>query len=252
MQIFQKFKNLRLNRNVQGGRRLVRDDKFRIADQSHCDHYPLSHTARQLVRIGFIYPFRHCYADLFQHFDTARFGVFLAYFGVVGEAYFVQLITYREHGIQTCHRLLEYHRDVLAAHFVHCFRRHFDDIVSKFSVFAVIAELVRIKADFAVDDLSLRGLHELHYRKRSNALSATRFPDDADDFLFGNIERNAVDGHNRAHISEETGFKVLDLDKIFIVLHRGRIIGRVGFLAFLLFVKAHLPDVVSDDFTTLF
>ena len=47
----QNFQNLRLDRNVQGSRRLVGNQQLRIAAQRHGDHHPLLLPARHLVRV---------------------------------------------------------------------------------------------------------------------------------------------------------------------------------------------------------
>ena len=47
----EEVENLRLNRDVQCGRRLVGDDERRLAGDRHGDEHPLAHAARQLVRV---------------------------------------------------------------------------------------------------------------------------------------------------------------------------------------------------------
>ena len=74
---------------------------------------------------------------------------------------FADLIADGENRIERGHRLLEDHRDLVAADFAHLF----------------IAELEKILAtveDFAADDFSRRRRDQPHDRKRSHALAAAR------------------------------------------------------------------------------
>ncbi len=47
----QQLQDLRLDRDVERGRRLVRDEQRRLAGERHRDHHALAHAARQLVGI---------------------------------------------------------------------------------------------------------------------------------------------------------------------------------------------------------
>ena len=51
LQLFNEVKNLSLNRDIQCGGWLIRDQQIRLADERHGDDHPLAHAARQLVRI---------------------------------------------------------------------------------------------------------------------------------------------------------------------------------------------------------
>ena len=50
-QLPQLAQDLRLDRHVEGGRRLVRDQQRRRARERHRDHHALAHAARELVRV---------------------------------------------------------------------------------------------------------------------------------------------------------------------------------------------------------
>ena len=50
-QLFQQRQQLRLHRHVERGRRLVRDDQRRAADQGDRRHHALAQASRELVRI---------------------------------------------------------------------------------------------------------------------------------------------------------------------------------------------------------
>ena len=51
LHLVHELENLRLNRDIERGRRLVGDQHLRIARQRHRDHHALAHAARKLVRI---------------------------------------------------------------------------------------------------------------------------------------------------------------------------------------------------------
>src|SRR2546429_99251 len=50
-QIVEKLQNLRLNSHVERRSRLIGNYDFGIASKRHRDHYPLTHSTRQLMRI---------------------------------------------------------------------------------------------------------------------------------------------------------------------------------------------------------
>ena len=49
-QVPHQVEDLRLDRDVEGGRRLVGDEQLGLAGERHRDHHPLGHPARHLVR----------------------------------------------------------------------------------------------------------------------------------------------------------------------------------------------------------
>ena len=51
LKIFQQAENLGLNRDVEGGRRLIGDQQIRVVRQRHGDHDPLALAARELMRV---------------------------------------------------------------------------------------------------------------------------------------------------------------------------------------------------------
>ena len=50
-ELFHEGEDLRLDRDVEGARRLVRDQQGRLLTQGHRDHDALSHAAGEFVRI---------------------------------------------------------------------------------------------------------------------------------------------------------------------------------------------------------
>ena len=64
--------DLRLDRHVERGRRLVGDQQRRAARQRHRDHHALAHAARQLVRIAVEHRARLRNAHLLEHAQRLR------------------------------------------------------------------------------------------------------------------------------------------------------------------------------------
>ena len=74
-QLAHQIEDLRLQRDVERGGRLVRDQQLRIAGQRHRDHHALTHAARELVRI-FVDPLvGRGDMDAAQQFDRALAGL---------------------------------------------------------------------------------------------------------------------------------------------------------------------------------
>jgi hypothetical protein len=51
LQLQHQVEDLRLDGDVERGRRLVGDQELGVAGQGHGDHHPLAHAARELVRV---------------------------------------------------------------------------------------------------------------------------------------------------------------------------------------------------------
>ena len=58
--------DLRLGRDVESGRRLVRDQELRLEGERHGDHHPLPLAAREFVRVGAGRSLRVGQADLVE------------------------------------------------------------------------------------------------------------------------------------------------------------------------------------------
>jgi len=72
LQLGQQIEDLRLNRHIQRGGRLVRNQQLRPVGQCHGDHHPLALPAGQLMRIGRQAAFSVADADLTQKFHDPR------------------------------------------------------------------------------------------------------------------------------------------------------------------------------------
>ena len=117
-QPLHQLEDLRLDGDVERGRRLVGDDQLGIAGERDGDHHPLAHAARELVRILLEAPRRIGDADHVQQLDRAPVGR-----RAVGALVLLQrlgdLPADGEHRIERGHRLLEHHADVAAADRAH-------------------------------------------------------------------------------------------------------------------------------------
>ena len=74
LQGHEQVEDLRLDRHVERGRRLVGDEQLGIAGDRHGDHHALVHAAGELVRERRQAAFRRRDADLLQQFDGAALG----------------------------------------------------------------------------------------------------------------------------------------------------------------------------------
>ena len=111
LQRAQQVEDLRLDGDVERGRRLVGDQQVRGAGQRHGDHHPLAHAARELVRIvaRAAGRARGCRPG---RAARARVGVR----GLLADPLVLadrlgDLVADREHRVERGHRLLEDHRD---------------------------------------------------------------------------------------------------------------------------------------------
>ena len=101
----QQMDDLRLNRDIQRRRRLVRDDQVGIARQCHRNDDALLHAARQLVRIGRTDGVGLRNAQLGQQRDGARPRRF-AVQPQVRAGHEIDLWANALHRVQCCHRVL--------------------------------------------------------------------------------------------------------------------------------------------------
>ena len=69
LQFAHQVEDLRLDRHIERGRRLIGDQQLRVARQRHRDHHALPHAAGKLVRIGVHAALRLRDVDAAQHLD---------------------------------------------------------------------------------------------------------------------------------------------------------------------------------------
>ena len=115
LQLAQKLEDLRLDRHVERGGRLVRDQNVGPVGQRHGDHHALALPAGKLVRPGAQPAFGVADADLGQQFDDPLPRGIARQPLVQGEA-LGKLALDGVERVQRGHRLLEDEADVVAAH----------------------------------------------------------------------------------------------------------------------------------------
>ena len=115
LQLRHQVQDLRLRRHVERRRRLVGDQQVGIADQRHRDHHALAHAAGELVRVVVDARARRAgcrppsaaraRARVACFFDTSRWSR-------IASTSCAPIVVHR---VQRRHRILEDHRDLVAA-----------------------------------------------------------------------------------------------------------------------------------------
>jgi hypothetical protein len=127
LEFLEKLQNLRLDGHVQGSCRLVGDEQRGVARQCHCDHDALPLPARELV--GVIVQTSGTIADANerQQLGGAGAGGGLPKLCVQPQ-WLSDLAADREDRVQRGHRVLEDHRDLVAANVAHLLDGHREEI----------------------------------------------------------------------------------------------------------------------------
>jgi hypothetical protein len=160
-----EIEDLCLDGDIQRGRRFIGNEDLGIARQRHGNHRALTHAAGQLMRI-FVGALRRVgHADAAQHlhglFPRRRFRQVLMKLHRLAD-----LSADGEHRIERRHRLLENHRDVVAADRAHLRFVEPEQIAAP------------IELDRTADDPAGRIGNEPHHGKRRHTLAAAGFTDD--------------------------------------------------------------------------
>ena len=127
LKFFHQFENLCLDGYIQSGCRLIGDQKLRMANQTHCDHNPLTHTTGKFMRVLFHTFFNVVDTYFFQHFHCVLLSILFADTFIMCFQSLNQLISDRIYRIQTSHRVLEDHCYFFSTkcdHFVFCLGEH--------------------------------------------------------------------------------------------------------------------------------
>ena len=166
LQAVEQLENLRLNRDVQRRRRLIGNQHLRVADERHRNHHALPHPPRQLMRVVVDALVGVGDADQAQHLDRACARGALGQM-LMDDRRLGDLVADRKDGIQRRHRLLEDHRDLIAADRAELGRRQREQITS-------------LELDQAAgQDMPGRLRNEPENRERRDRLAAPGFADDA-------------------------------------------------------------------------
>ena len=195
----QEIEHLRLDRDVEGGGGLVRNQELGVAGKRHRDHGALRHAAGELVRVVVGALGGAGDADVVEQFDGARSGLPPRH-ALVHAQGLGDLVLDGERGIQARTRLLEDHADLVAADAVQIGRRHPD-------------EFAAIETNRPGDDAP--GLPEQpHHRHGGHRLAAPGFPDEADRASGVHLEADAAhDGEVASARGGELDREVRDLEQ---------------------------------------
>ena len=213
----EDFDDLRLDRHVERGRRLVGDEHARVVGDRHRDHRALSHSARELVRVLVDAPLGERHADELEQLDRPLAGGLFADLGVMHHDRLRDLIADREHGIERRHRVLEDHRHLPTPDVAQPLLRHLEHVVA-------------LEDRLAARDASRRCRDETEDRHRRDALARSRLPHDAE-HLAG-LEIPADVGHGvddtvlRRELDGELAYGENGLSHGFSAADRARRVGR--------------------------
>ena len=198
LDLVDQLEDLRLDGHVERRRRLVGDQHGRVVDERHRDHGALAHAAGELVRIVLGTRPRVRDADGVEHLDRALERVRLG--DVEMRAHGLSdLAADAIHRVQARERILEDHRDVLAAHVAQLVRRRLEQVL------ALEQDLAR--------DLRPLGVQQAEDGEVRDALARARLADDAERLAAPERERQARDRVDDAVLGRELDGQVADVEK---------------------------------------
>ena len=187
--------DLPLDGDVERRRRFVRDNQVRLVQQRNRDGDALAHAAGELVRIGPEALVRRGDADLAERVARHGAGVLFRHCAV-REHRLDHLRLDAQHRIEGHHRVLEDHRDAVAAQVAH-------------PLAVQPNEVLTIVEDAALHHPARR-VHQPDDREASDGLAGTRFADKPHDFAPPDLEANPVHSLDDAGLGEEMRFQALD------------------------------------------
>ena len=166
LQVLQQQQDLRLDRDVERGGRLVRHQQVGAAGQRHGDHRPLPHATRELVRV--LPQLRLRVGDVHPLEQGQRLAPGLgARDPLVPADDLHDLIPDGEQGIEGGHGFLEHHRDAPPAQGADLGRRQGDEIAP-------------VESHLPARDLRAPVAYEPQHRQRRQGLAAPGLPHQAD------------------------------------------------------------------------
>ena len=145
----------------------------------------LAHAAGELVRVLRYSAFGRGYADLAHQFERALARLSAVHVGMI-EQRLSELLFDSQHGVQERHRILEYHRQRLAAYLAH------SGIVLLVGAKRGAADVLAVEHDFALGHLAVFG-QQPHHRIHRDRLARAGFADYAQ-YLAG-FQRKADVAH---------------------------------------------------------
>ena len=206
LQVVHQLQDLGLRGHVERRRGLVGDQQVGVVDERHRDHHALAHAARELVRVvleallGARDPHR------LQHLERALAGGRLR--GVLVQLHRLpQLLADRVHRVQRGHRILEDHRDLVAAHLAQLRRRQLEQVAA---LEDRLARRDRLRSRVQPED-----------RQAGDALAAARLADDRERLALLDREGDAVDRADDAVVGTKLRLQVADVEERHVVQSTG-------------------------------
>jgi hypothetical protein len=190
--------DLCLRRHVERRGRLVRDQQVGLVDQRHRDHHALAHAARELVRVVVDSPVRVRDPDRLQQLERTQLRVAVRHVPMQHHR-LDELLPDRVHRIQRRHRVLEDHRDVVAAEGAQLARVHLQQVDA-------------VEERLALGD-RVAWVVQAHDRKARDALAAAGLADDPERLPLLDGEADAVDGLDDAVVRAEARPQVPDFEQ---------------------------------------
>ena len=196
LELGEEREDLGLDGHVERRRRLVGEQQLRPAGQRHRDHHALPHAAGELVReIGKALARRRD-LDLIEQLERRGVGLAASHVAVVAQR-LGDLEAHRQDRVQRRHRLLEDHRDAVAADLAHLLLAERDQVE--------IGE-----ADVPAGDPPVGRRHQAHDGQRGDALAATGLADDRQRLVVRDGEADVAHRRVPAAAGAKRGDEVLD------------------------------------------
>ena len=173
---------------------------FGLVGERHRDHRALAHPARELVRVVVDAALRVGDPDQPEQLDRAPSRAACLGTSLVGLDRLDDLVADLVERVQRGQRVLEDHRDLVAAH-----ARAARSVVE-------LAQVAALEHDPARDP-RVRRPGQAQDRQVGDALAAARLADDAERLAVLDRERDAVDGLDDAVLGLEAGPEVVDLEQ---------------------------------------
>ena len=197
LQVAQQVEDLRLDRDVERGRRLVGDQVVGLGGQRHRDHHALLLAAAHAERVLVDAALGLGDADAPQPVDGLGARRVAAQLGVRLDR-LDDLVADAHHRVQAGRRLLEDHADAPAAHGAHLRLGQAEHV-----------GLIQMHA--AAGDGAVLG-QQAHQRQRRHALAAAGLADQREGLAALDRQAQAVDGAHDAGIGVELDLEMIDLD----------------------------------------
>ena len=198
-EVAHQVEDLGLDRDVEGGRRLVGDEQLRLAGEGHRDHHPLGHAARHLVREGLEAPLRVRDADHPQQLEGAVAGGLAASScgGARGPRRSAQPTSQTGFSDEVgCWKIIEIR----------------SPRILRISLARELQQVRAVEQDLAGLDPARRPTRP-HDRQAGHALAAAGLADEAHDLAAVDVEVDAVDGPDDAVAGVERRPQALDLEE---------------------------------------